>query len=286
MRALLLAIAFAGAMAFACGGGGGGNFPDETPCPAAPPVATSRATPGTTSADAYVRRIQSFAVNLERLRADLRGTYPEDTFYRREEFRPDFAQYASQTVCTADAMLQMSAPDARFAEYEASARHRIAGPGRSHARGPRSREGSQRERLPGLVRRGRPKDRGGARGSVLGSAMTPLDFGAGSRGPPRPGIEHPASGTCRVTRPSALLSLAVHPAEHARPLRARHHRSFPPGRVARTPRRGPRSRSPSSRHARCPFVTSFEPVRCRCDTSATEPAKVSTGIKVIPKTQN
>jgi hypothetical protein len=120
IRALLLAIAFAGAMAFDCGGSGGGNFPDETPCPAAPPVATSRATPGTTSADAYVRRIQSFAVNLERLRADLRGTYPEDTFYRREEFRPDFAQYASQTVCTADAMLQMSAPDARFAEYESA----------------------------------------------------------------------------------------------------------------------------------------------------------------------
>ena len=116
---LLLALALGSAAALACGGGGAG-FPEETVCASPPPVATSRANAGAISADAYVRRVQSFAVNLERLRADLRSKYTEDTFYRREEFRPDFAQYASQTVCTADGMLQMSAPDARFAQYEAA----------------------------------------------------------------------------------------------------------------------------------------------------------------------
>jgi hypothetical protein len=64
--------------------------------------------------------VQGFAQNLEKLRSDLKSRYPEDTFYRREEFRPDFATYASQTVCTAQAMLELSAPAPQFVEYDAS----------------------------------------------------------------------------------------------------------------------------------------------------------------------
>ena len=118
--ALLVAIAWSGAAVVACGGGGSSGFPEETICPGPPVIPTSQTNPGTIAAGAYVNRLQGLAVNLERLRAGLRAKYAEDTFYRREEFRPDFAQYASQTVCTADMMLQMSAPDARFAEYEAN----------------------------------------------------------------------------------------------------------------------------------------------------------------------
>ena len=54
------------------------------------------------------------------LRADLRAKYAEDTFYRRDAFRPDFAAYADQTVCTAQAMIDVSAPDTRFREYEST----------------------------------------------------------------------------------------------------------------------------------------------------------------------
>lgn len=52
--------------------------------------------------------------------ADLRGKYPEDTFYRRDGFRPDFATYADQTVCTAQGMIDLTAPDARFAGFDAT----------------------------------------------------------------------------------------------------------------------------------------------------------------------
>jgi hypothetical protein len=72
------------------------------------------------SVEAYTRRLQGFTLNLERLRSDLRSKYADDTFYRRSEFRPDFALYASQTVCTAEAMLQLSAPDARYAEFDST----------------------------------------------------------------------------------------------------------------------------------------------------------------------
>lgn len=104
----------------ACGGGGGGSFPDETACPPPVPLPTSRANSGITSADAFTRRIQGSVMTLERLRSSLRSKYSEDTFYRRAEFRPDFAQYASETVCTAESMLQLSVPDARYAEYKSS----------------------------------------------------------------------------------------------------------------------------------------------------------------------
>ncbi len=61
--------------------------------------------------------MRNSAENLERLRANLRSKYPDDTFHKREAFRPDFADYASQTVCTAQAMFDLNPPDARFADY-------------------------------------------------------------------------------------------------------------------------------------------------------------------------
>ena len=102
----------------ACGGAPS-TFPEETVCVQPAALPTSRATPGAVSPQAYVRRLQDSATNLEKLRADLRSDYPEDTFYRREEFRPDFAEYASQTVCTAQSMFDLDPPDGRFAEYDA-----------------------------------------------------------------------------------------------------------------------------------------------------------------------
>jgi hypothetical protein len=118
MRAAFTLVTAGVAAAFAACGGGGSSFPDETECPPPAPIATSRANPGAASTDGYVRRVQSFTLNLDTLRSGMRTKYPEDTFYRREEFRPDFATYASQTVCTADALLQLTPPDARYAEFD------------------------------------------------------------------------------------------------------------------------------------------------------------------------
>lgn len=115
----LVGVILAAVVVAACGGGGS-TFPDEAACAAPSPLPTSRAQPGVVSADAYFRRLQGFATNLERLRAAERVKYNEDTFYRRDEFRPDFAMYASQTVCTAQIMLDLEPPDARFAEYDAT----------------------------------------------------------------------------------------------------------------------------------------------------------------------
>lgn len=107
-------------VALLSGCGAAATFPEEGECPAPPPLPTSRATPGVVSTDSYIRRLQGFATNLEKLRSDLRAKYPEDTFYRRQEFRTDFATYASQTVCTAQSMLHLTPPDQRFVEYDST----------------------------------------------------------------------------------------------------------------------------------------------------------------------
>ncbi len=100
------------------GCGGSATFPEAAECPEPAPLPTSRAQAGAVSPQSYASRLRSSADNLVKLRADLRAKYADDTFYRRDEFRPDFAVYADQTVCTAQAMAELTAPDARFAEFE------------------------------------------------------------------------------------------------------------------------------------------------------------------------
>ncbi len=108
------------AMVAASCGGASASFPEESECPAPAPLATVRNQPGVVSTRAYVTRLRASGETLERLRADLRGKYPEDTFYRRDGFRADFATYADQTVCAAQGMIDLTAPDARFASFDAT----------------------------------------------------------------------------------------------------------------------------------------------------------------------
>lgn len=113
-----IALLMGAAVLFGAGCGGSSTFPEEAECPAPAPLPTSRAQAGAVPPQSYVSRLRSSADNVVKLRADLRAKYADDTFYRREEFRPDFAEYADQTVCTAQAMVALTAPDARFAEFE------------------------------------------------------------------------------------------------------------------------------------------------------------------------
>ncbi len=118
MRALYAALAACALFIAGCGSAGG-TFPEQIECVEPAPLATARTTPGAVSTQAYVNRIRSSADTLTKLRADLRAKYSDDTFFRREGFRPDFAAYADPTICTAQAMRDLSAPDARFAEFDA-----------------------------------------------------------------------------------------------------------------------------------------------------------------------
>jgi hypothetical protein len=99
-------------------GGSSATLPEEAVCDAVTPLPTSRATPGVVSPQAYTQRIRSVSQDLARLRADLRGKYPENTFYRKETFRPDFIAFADKTTCEIQELLGLSAPDARFEQFQ------------------------------------------------------------------------------------------------------------------------------------------------------------------------
>lgn len=117
MRAIVATLAGCAMLVAGCGGAAT-SFPEEAACPAPSPIPTSRTQPGVVTPNFYFARVRTSADNLVKARSDLRAKYADDTFYRRDEFRPDFAAYADQTVCTAQAMLDLSPPDARFEQFE------------------------------------------------------------------------------------------------------------------------------------------------------------------------
>ena len=117
MRALALFTVLAGLMA-ACGSSSGGAFPEEVECALPAPIPTSPRS-GAVSGQAYTARARTTASTVEQLRTALRAKYSEDTFYRREAFRPDFASYADQTICAAEGFLQFSAPSPEYEKYDA-----------------------------------------------------------------------------------------------------------------------------------------------------------------------
>jgi hypothetical protein len=103
--------------AFGCGSPSGA-IPAEPVCATPAPLPTSRATPGTVSLQAYFTRVRSGAGALYTAREELRAKYAEDTFYRREEFRPDFIAYADETICAAQGLRELSAPIESLAEFD------------------------------------------------------------------------------------------------------------------------------------------------------------------------
>ena len=115
---MLAALAGAAAVLAACGTADA-NFPAETVCPSPQAVPTSRATPGAVSPQAFVGRVRAGAAELRRAREELREVYPNDTFYRREAFRPDFAAYADRTLCLAQELRALQAPTERLAAWKA-----------------------------------------------------------------------------------------------------------------------------------------------------------------------
>ena len=117
VRAIVGAVAGCAMLVAGCGGASP-SFPEEAACPAPSPLPTSRTQAGVVPPNFYLSRVRTSADNLVKFRSDLRAKYADDTFYRRDEFRPDFAAYADQTVCTAQAMLDLSPPDARFEQFE------------------------------------------------------------------------------------------------------------------------------------------------------------------------
>lgn len=119
MRTLAI-VAILASFLTACGSAAGSTFPEETECGPPEPLPTSSRTPGTVSMQVYVARARMTATTIAQLRADLRAKYPDNTFYRRDAFRPDFLAYADQTICAAEEFLQLGPTPPALAQYDAN----------------------------------------------------------------------------------------------------------------------------------------------------------------------
>ncbi len=96
------------------------SFPPEPVCATPEPIATSRSVVGVTSPAAFLMHIRNSTTELLRARDAFAEEYPDDTFYRRDAFRPDMAAFADNLICSASSLRQLESPIARFDGWTAS----------------------------------------------------------------------------------------------------------------------------------------------------------------------
>lgn len=97
---------------FSCGGSG---LPAEAACPTPAALTTNGQFGDSATADqralaAYDQAIRAGILQLQNLRRSFSAQYPTDAFFRESSFRPDFARYADQSVCTAQQILATQPP--------------------------------------------------------------------------------------------------------------------------------------------------------------------------------
>lgn len=121
-RAVGLAMLMLGPALAGCGGSSG--YPEPGPCPT--PTAARVATPlpgrppGGSASGLYTNTIRAGLDRISQLREGQRAVNPDETFSHRPDFRSSFAAYADATVCTAQALQALGAPDQRYTEFDSS----------------------------------------------------------------------------------------------------------------------------------------------------------------------
>lgn len=93
------------------------SFPPEAECPAPDPLPTSRSVAGIASPTEFLARIRTSTVAMLRARDQFASEYPDDTFYRRDAFRPDMAAFADAIICTASTLRSLESPIAGFDDW-------------------------------------------------------------------------------------------------------------------------------------------------------------------------
>lgn len=93
------------------------SFPPEAACPAPEPLPTSRSVSGVASPPEFLARVRKGTVDMLRARDQFAAEYPDDTFYRRDAFRPDMAAFADTLICAASALRTLESPIAGFDDW-------------------------------------------------------------------------------------------------------------------------------------------------------------------------
>ncbi|MBA4180894.1 MAG: hypothetical protein C0506_09935 [Anaerolinea sp.] len=94
--------------------GGATLFPEPAPCVAPTAVPTTRS-----PSSQYFASVRRSVEQIATLREQLRASYPGDKFSRTSQFRLDFAAYADNTACVAQALMDIEPTTAAFEPYDA-----------------------------------------------------------------------------------------------------------------------------------------------------------------------
>jgi hypothetical protein len=103
---------------------GSSSYPDPGPCPTATALRVQTPSPGRppggSSTGLYTSTIRAGLDRISQLREAQRSAHPDDSFSRKPEFRTSFAAYADSTMCAAEAMKALTAPDQRYTEFDSN----------------------------------------------------------------------------------------------------------------------------------------------------------------------
>lgn len=93
-------------LASACGGASA--LPEARPC--AVPTATPTVARNTNAGFQYLTTLRDGTGRLKNLTSDFRERWPDGRFYRQDNFRPEFAEYAGGSACITAALRALLVP--------------------------------------------------------------------------------------------------------------------------------------------------------------------------------
>jgi hypothetical protein len=115
-RGLLAVLLGGSVLAAACGGEGDG-FPEPVDIATCPPPAPARSSD---PLQAYRGIVYRETQKIEEMTRAFRAEYPNGTFYRRPEFRTDFAEYADRAICIAAGIGNLTPPREDYMSEDAN----------------------------------------------------------------------------------------------------------------------------------------------------------------------
>jgi hypothetical protein len=120
VKAALHVVLFAALVApagIACGNSD--SFPDPPPCATPPVISGSASNRGAQQVYAqFVNTLRAYADHIRSALAVERSHYPERSFSRDDNFRPTFAAYADDTICTANQLIAVKPPFQGLDQFE------------------------------------------------------------------------------------------------------------------------------------------------------------------------
>ena len=93
------------------------QLPDPLPCPKSTPTPLAQSRPTGQGGAAYRQTVSRGVDRLGEMLLQFRNRWPDGKFSRQAEFRTDFARYVDDSVCFAQSLTQLTAPNPSYEAF-------------------------------------------------------------------------------------------------------------------------------------------------------------------------